>query len=614
MKRITVILLVLLLLCGCTASPKETTAGATAGATAPTVELYDPESYIEEETQGAVRAYPLAGYTADGFCFLGQNIILFTQDDNVELTTLHLLQGETLGVARSLTLDCALYPSDTHLQVSNDAMGYYNMEENSIVIINADLSEARRIRLPDDVADIPVLTADMKTLYYCAGDQIRALDLETGISRLLKQHSCQSQSIVDLHFGDTMLEVYTIDENGEGRVVFISAENGETLGSDANLLSIRSNSSSYILQRMDGTVQELLVGKLEQNIQAMHPLSEELVFEALSINGLLAGQSQQLSLYDLSSGRITAGISLGEGVSIQSAAPAPNGSYVWILANDSQAACQTLYRWDLAATETNNNTSYLATRYTADTPDTEGIARCQKQADTLGEKYGVKIHVDGSLPVPAEYSFLSEHQPEALEAYLTELDTYLARFPEGFFKRIAAVSKNDTVHIGLVRDLYDITGSAVPDGYGLHYTHGGDHYVALRIGGEFRSAAYHEICHVLDAFVYAGSKAYDLWDQLNPEGFTYLASYKNYEVSGDDPLLLGETQAFVDGFSMTFAKEDRARIFEMAMTDGNENLFAAPILQQKLRQMCKGIREAFEWEEEEIQLPWEQYLTEETEE
>lgn len=614
MKRITVILLVLLMLCGCTAHTGEPTAGSTSGSTAPTVELYDPESYIEEETKGAVRAYPLQRYNAEGFCFMGQNIVLFTRDDQVALTTLHLLQGETLGVMRSLTLDCAVYPSDSHLQVGKDSLGYYNMEENSIVLINADLTEARRIRLPDEVMDIPVLSADMKTLYHCVGDEIRALDLETGISRLLKQHSCQSQSIVDLHFGDSMLEVYTIDENGTGRTVFISTETGETLGSDAGMLSISSSGSSYILQRMDGTVQELLVGKLEQDAQSMHPLHEELVFEAFSSNGLLAGKGNELALYDLSSGRITAKVSLGDGVSILSAVPAPNGSYVWVLANDAQAECSTLYRWDLAATETNNDISYLTSRYTAEAPDTEGIARCQQLADAIGEKYGVKIHVDGSLPVPQDYTFLSEHQPKALESALTELETYLAKFPEGFFKKASVISKHKQLHIGLVRDLYDITDGAVPDGYGLHYTQSGDHYVALRIGPELGSATYHELCHMLDAFVYSGSKAYDLWDQLNPEGFTYLSSYKNYNISGDDPLLMGETQAFVDGFSMTFAKEDRARIFEMAMTEGNQNLFTSPIMQKKLQQICEGLRQACKWEKTEIELPWEQYLIEETEE
>ena len=616
MKRLTVILLLalLLVLCGCTPKNNNTDANYTSGATAPTVELYDPNSYIEEETNGAVRAYPLDGYNADGFCFMGQNIVLFSQDEHINLTTLHLLQGETLGVARSLTLDCTIYPSDSHLQVTEDTLGYYNMEENAIVLINADLSEARRIRLPDDMRDIPVLSPDLQTLYYCLGTEIRALDLNNGISRLLKQHNCQTQSIVDIHFGGTVLEVYTIDESGNDRIVFISAENGETLGSDENLLSIHTNSSNYILHRQDGTVQELLVGKLEQEMQVLNPIGEEFVFEALSINGLIAGQGQQLDLYNLSNGRVTASVSLGDGVAIRSAAAAPGGNYIWVHGFDSHTESHTLYRWDLSATEKNGSTGYLSPRYTAENPNTTAIAACQERANAIAEKYGVVIHADASLPAPETYRFAYEHQPEALDAALAQLDQILAQFPAEFFTKMAVVNKSGGIHIGLVRELYDITDGPVPDNYGLHYTVSGNHYIALRIGAEFESAAYHEISHALDAFVYAGSKAFDLWDQLNPEGFTYLSSYKNYEISGDDPLLLGETQAFVDGYSMTFAKEDRARLFEKAMTSGNEGLFTAPIMQSKLQQLCLGIRQACKWEKEEIVLPWEQYLIEETEE
>ena len=613
MKRLTVILLVLLLiLCGCTPKNNDTTFDYTPGATAPTVELYDPNSDIEEETNGAVRAYPLEGYNADGFCFMGQNIILFSQDEHINLTTLHLLQGETLGVVRSLTLDCTIYPFDSHLQITEDTLGYYNMEENSIVLINADLTEARRIRLPDDMRDIPVLSPDLQTLYYCLGTEIRALDLNNGISRLLKQHNCQTQSIVDVHFGGTVLEVYAIDENGEDNIVFISAENGETLGSDKNLLSIHTNTSNYILHRQDGTVQELLVGKLEQEMQVLTPVGEEFVFEALSINSLIAGHGQQLDLYNLSNGRIAASICLGDDIAINSAAAAPGGNYIWVHGYDFQAETHVLYRWDLSATEKNSSTSYLSPRYTAENPNTAAIAACQEQANAIGEKYGVVIHVDSSLPTPGSYSFVNEHQSRALEDALSQLDFILAQFPADFFTKMAVVNKNGGIHIGIVRELYDIANGPVPDAYGLHYTESGNHYIALRIGAEFESAAYHEICHVLDAFVYSGSKAFDLWDQLNPDGFTYLSSYKNYEISGDDPLLLGETQAFVDGFSMTFAKEDRARLFEMAMTDGNQALFAAPVMQQKLQQLCLGIRQACKWEKEDIILPWEQYLIEET--
>ena len=65
---------------------------------------------------------------------------------------------------------------------------------------------------------------------------------------------------------------------------------------------------------------------------------------------------------------------------------------------------------------------------------------------------------------------------------------------------------------------------------------------------------------------------------------------------------------FIDTYSMSYPKEDRARLFEYAMTAGHEDLFSSPNLQRKLQQLCTGIREGFGLKNHEDPLPWEQYL------
>ena len=137
---------------------------------------------------------------------------------------------------------------------------------------------------------------------------------------------------------------------------------------------------------------------------------------------------------------------------------------------------------------------------------------------------------------------------------------------------------------------------------------GGDHYIVLSIGPEMEQYFYHELCHALDAYVYGGSLIYDDWGLLNPKGFEYFGTYQNWEVAEDDPNLVGDSRAFLDGYSMTFAREDRAQVFAFAMLEGNEELFEAPALQKKLEQMCLAIRETYGWEKLEQVLPWEQYL------
>ena len=69
-----------------------------------------------------------------------------------------------------------------------------------------------------------------------------------------------------------------------------------------------------------------------------------------------------------------------------------------------------------------------------------------------------------------------------------------------------------------------------------------------------------------------------------------------------------DTRSFVDTYSMSYPKEDRARIFEYAMTAGNAPLFAASPLQYKLKMLCQGIREAFGLKKSPENFLWEQYL------
>ena len=59
-------------------------------------------------------------------------------------------------------------------------------------------------------------------------------------------------------------------------------------------------------------------------------------------------------------------------------------------------------------------------------------------------------------------------------------------------------------------------------------------------------------------------------------------------------------------YSMSFAIEDRARILEYACLPGNEGYFTSPTMQEKLRRICGGIRQAFALIEE--SYLWEQYL------
>ena len=133
--------------------------------------------------------------------------------------------------------------------------------------------------------------------------------------------------------------------------------------------------------------------------------------------------------------------------------------------------------------------------------------------------------------------------------------------------------------------------------------------MVLPLTDGFEKAFYHEIFHVLETRVLSRSIAYYRWDELNPKGFRYDNDYiANQSRDGSAYISDDTTRAFIDVYSMSFAKEDRARVFEYACMEGNGDYFRSATMQKKLRTLCQGIREAYELETSTEIFLWEQYL------
>ncbi len=611
LKKILIVLLALLTLTGCGKdAPAPTGVTTTQGTTAPPIPLYDPDSHVEDVTGGAVRAYPLEGYDAKGFAFLGGNPVLFAMNGQLEMTTLHLLEGEDLSVTKSLTLDCALYPEDTCLQVTDRALAYYSPADNSIVILDAQLEETKRIPLPEQMTGAPLISTDLSTLYYCIGTDIRAMDLTNGISRLLKQQLCTRQELTALYADNTILEVFVTDEEGIGKATFISTADGQTLGSDGSLLSLSMADKQYLVRRMDGSVVETLVGTADGQLLQLAIHSDDMLSALWPINAVLAGSHRYLELYDLGTGEIISRVSLDSDMAVYSAQADPSGSCIWLWGYDSTLNCNLIFRWDHRATEVVESYSYLVPRYSAQNPDTDGLARCRKQADEISTKYGITLWLGLDIPSHSEYQLIPEYQAEALEEGLQMLDEALSAYPEGFFRQIGTLSRSKTLHISLMRSLQNLSGAPVPDQTGLQFRLNDEYHIALALNPELDTSLHHQMAHVLDSYVMGRNTLFDTWDRLTP-GFTYFQSYTHVPPAKDDPLLGWDTRAFITGHGMTYPREDRAEIFSWAMTSYCEDLFKAPVLQAKLRQYCLGLRTALGLKKDaSAVLPWEQYLLE----
>ena len=111
----------------------------------------------------------------------------------------------------------------------------------------------------------------------------------------------------------------------------------------------------------------------------------------------------------------------------------------------------------------------------------------------------------------------------------------------------------------------------------LHWDRSCNAYLLLTPTPELERQFHRLLSDLIDCRVLGLSDAYDSWNRADPTGSGHW---------------------------------ERVQILETAMTGGRSESFGSEIMQEKLRQICLGIREAFRTAKASESLPWEQYLTE----
>lgn len=620
MKRLIPILLALLL-CGCAPQTEPTPPPATQPAItepAPTVSLYDADSGLESATDGAIRVYPLNRFDCTAIAPMGTDILVFS---NPVSTTVTRYSGDDLYVVASQEIGHGVHPSSPAVVISENGLTYYDSYENQLVYLNGALEEVKRTDLPDSLRDVPALSADRTQLYYCTADALRCLDLETGLDRLVKELYFSLQTPTALHCGDTVISCLVEDTVGNRSQLFISTETGRLLYETFEETAVHTKDSFYFAVYQDGIYPELLVGDSEQGPTLLRPYTYGSTFHALMENKAAvlvtenaACNTLQLDYYELQSGRQTASVTIAD-------TDAPFGflaarDSIWFLRYDPQYGCEVLCQWDISRSATGDTSSCLSTRYSMEKPDYDGIAACRQIADRLSARYGVQVLLwtDATAFQPWDYTLIPEHQVPVIRNELKELETFLSLYPQGFLQTAAATTACGRIQICLVRSILGNTDASesFDEVVGLQYWDSNTNaYLSLSASRNLLiQNACHEMFHIIDSRVLTLCKAYDDWDELNPKGFEYDHDYIA-NLSREEPQWLdGPERAFIDRYSMSYPREDRARIMEYAMTDGNEHCFESETMQKKLRQLCIGIREAFGLKHYTQPLLWEQYLKE----
>lgn len=619
MKRILLLLFaIVFLLCGCLETPKATvpsseppteTIPPEPETTAPDLEgdlgIQEPDGALEE---AGIRKYPLPRADHYAVRVMGDGLLLFS---GTEDTTLTLLRDDTEPVCVTIT-DIFLSGDDASVAVGAKGVVYYDDIYNEMVKLDDRLQEESRLPMPADMGSEPVFSSDLaRAFYFDRKGILRVLDVESGISRRLTDEKSGQPRIIGSHFGDTVLECKT-SVDGKDEYLMIDAENGALLFRSFDTMELTTSGEWYFVPWMERLTTDFIFGEREGERSCFAP--EEMgTYVPLPAHRSVASlmtveEGCQIAIYSLSEPSVSR-------VMIPECAPVDvvmddRLDWLWLL-DEGRDGAQVLYSWDPSVSVQEVESSYITPYYTAEAPDTEGLDRIVQEAKALGDRFGLRIQIHQAAieNQPSDYSFTPEHLVPVYDHYLKLLETQLEIYPESMLKKLSKSSSNGRLTICLVRSISgtgDMGALAVTGG--VQYWKGGNAYLAMAMEDGCEQTFHHELFHAIDTYVLAETKAYDFWDSLNPKGFSYDRDYVKNTFRNPEQYLTGDDRAFVDTYSMSFPKEDRARIMEFAVQEGQEEVFASEAMQKKLRTLCRGIRSAFGLGGSSEVFRWERYL------
>ncbi len=571
MKRLIALLLVLMLLAGCTVQNPEPTTVPTTEPTEPSTKETDPpgtplyiqNSELEQQTDGAVKAYDVHKDSVALYP-MGETLLVFFPREQYA-DQIHVYGGDVLYLRGTACPDSSVKPGNIGVQISERGISYYNESSREIVLMDAALNETDRVELPWGAQGTPVVDPQQKNAYFCTENEIRVLDLETGIARLLRQENVEWQSVYDVCFDGRVLLCDVIDEDQNGYLAYIDTSNGKLLGKDTTGWNFDSYGDAFLLTDSDGNA---LYGTWGGEVQELIPAGDVAqVWELLPLGGALAVCSGEeglvLDFYTLDTGLRTASVTLSGAADVYSIVADAQNRCVWFLMLDDSGK-QILCRWDHEMTAVADETLYLRPCYTEQNPDVEGLRQIQTEADALGAANGMDIRIWKDAVASPWENLQPDYRVSSFRNTLDAMENVLSAFPEGMVAKLASISTTGVTAVSIVRGEGETAQAQFK--WSDRST-----YIALETGEHGEGAFLNSLYRVMDTYILNSNSILDEWDSKEPVN-------------------------------------DRSLIFQYAMTEGMEEFFEDDDAQDKLKQLCKAIRDAFDLKKYEGELRWEQYL------
>ena len=256
-----------------------------------------------------------------------------------------------------------------------------------------------------------------------------------------------------------------------------------------------------------------------------------------------------------------------------------------------------------------------------------GLEYLRSYADELQERFDVQILfsgacaepcADGDFAVQTTDSLSLRYESQMVYGALTKIEETLASYPEGFFSEF---KDENTLGVRI------LLVSTIDSSFGVvayEFFAGGWFNIVYDVNYQSTVTANlnHELWHAIEEklnFIDGVWVDEILWAGFNPEGFAYSEEYETHYDNSSEFVYYTEFEPervyFIDTYSKTFAKEDRARIMEYAMSYDYfmQRLQYSPAIMQKLGYLSVLLRENFDsasWQQAPL---WEAYLSESTE-
>lgn len=599
MKRLIVMLLAVLLLTGCGAA-EPTDPSETTQPTQLTTAVAEPITLLSG-TNGSISTYALDVGIFAGMLRLGENNLLLTTD-----STMYLLSGDELQLENTHVLSCQLFSNDPSIVLSNNQMSFFDARREVYVMLGPNIAETSIISIQDNVVAGPLMSPDFSTIYYCTDEGVRAMDMATGNSRLLRQEHQPIVSLDGLLFDGTVLRYTRTISYDKTESCFISTTDGSQSSFTDLGGEITTWGENYAaitnLELPVENFRQILTGTIDSDPQvmtventwddALFPGEGTLLLETLTDSGLL------LELYNLNTGSITAQTTFDGRVETLPHAW-KDGDSIWLWEESSGQ----FYRWNYVQ-DAAQGESMLAAQATLTSPDQAAMDQVEQQRLALEETYGISLRIAEreNRTTGVDYSVFPDYRPGQYLAALNLLSDAMAQFPEGFFAKL----KNTAIE--LVDDFDPAAG--VQSGTGSLEI-GEETVIRVCISSDMQPVFYHELFHAMELEIQNKTNRLSGWEGLNPDGFEYSGSYTAYEngeLADSEFLIVGEN-AVTDEYCLVNAREDRAQTFMYAMMEGEERRFQSEVTQDKLALLSDAIRRVYDWQDVEESFPWEQYIS-----